>query len=265
VLLAVAPLAVIAMPWNLPMWWMVRSLRLAIELDCDRRVLARGISAESYGRVLIDVAGQRQPALSLALAARRSKLAHRLVSLSVQGSALRAWSWAAVAPLFLVLAVDTVPASRPTGIAAPHPPELAWLDPAAVYTVDGVPASYERVRALDPAQIRSIEVVARRVVSGEPAQHVNDRVVRVTTQNGPSWPTPPPALAFEGIGGPNPLIRLHDSVTLPASEVRLVLNGRDIDVGRLSIVDPADIHAVKVIRLGASARTEVHLTTRQRI
>ncbi|UUZ46788.1 hypothetical protein LP420_23520 [Massilia sp. B-10] len=39
-LLGLALLVLVAMPWNLPMWWQLRRLRHAIEVDCDARVLA---------------------------------------------------------------------------------------------------------------------------------------------------------------------------------------------------------------------------------
>ena len=35
-------MAVVLMPWNLPLWWQWRRLRFAIEVDCDARVLASG-------------------------------------------------------------------------------------------------------------------------------------------------------------------------------------------------------------------------------
>jgi lipopolysaccharide transport protein LptA len=49
----------VAMPWNLPLWWQLRRLRFAIEVDCDARVLKSGCDAKSYGETLITV-GQRQ-------------------------------------------------------------------------------------------------------------------------------------------------------------------------------------------------------------
>jgi lipopolysaccharide transport protein LptA len=49
----------VAMPWNLPLWWQLRRLRLAIEVDCDARVLKSGRDVRVYGEALIMV-GQRQ-------------------------------------------------------------------------------------------------------------------------------------------------------------------------------------------------------------
>jgi len=47
------------MPWNLPLWWQLRRLRCAIEVDCDARVLKAGHKLAVYGETLIAV-GERQ-------------------------------------------------------------------------------------------------------------------------------------------------------------------------------------------------------------
>jgi bla regulator protein blaR1 len=49
----------VCMPWNLPLWWQLRRLRCAIEVDCDARVLRAGHDTASYGETLIMV-GQRR-------------------------------------------------------------------------------------------------------------------------------------------------------------------------------------------------------------
>lgn len=58
-LLTVSVCLLVFMPWNLPLWWQLRRLRRAIEVDCDTRVLRHGHSVSNYGEVLIEV-GQRQ-------------------------------------------------------------------------------------------------------------------------------------------------------------------------------------------------------------
>lgn len=60
--------ALVLTPWNLPLWWQFHRLRLAIEIDCDARVLRGPISRREYGSLLLEVAampGRR----SLAVAA----------------------------------------------------------------------------------------------------------------------------------------------------------------------------------------------------
>ncbi|WP_420441949.1 M56 family metallopeptidase [Candidatus Palauibacter sp.] len=55
-LLAVGLLLASLSPWNPAVWWSLARLRLAVEGDCDRRVLARGTPARSYARLLLTVA-----------------------------------------------------------------------------------------------------------------------------------------------------------------------------------------------------------------
>jgi beta-lactamase regulating signal transducer with metallopeptidase domain len=83
-LLALAQLALIAMPWNLALWWQILRLRVAVELDCDTRVL-RNADLRSYGDLLLDVAhAQRGPTLLgvTAFAERAVQLERRIHLLS---------------------------------------------------------------------------------------------------------------------------------------------------------------------------------------
>lgn len=79
-LLHVALLLVALAPWNLPLWWQLRRLRFAIEVDCDRRVLQRGTNPTDYGEMLLSV-GQRQRGSIggvLALTEKASQLERRI-------------------------------------------------------------------------------------------------------------------------------------------------------------------------------------------
>ena len=57
-LLLRAFLVVVAMPWNPAVWFQLRRLRRAIELDCDARVVASGADVARYGSVLLDAVGR---------------------------------------------------------------------------------------------------------------------------------------------------------------------------------------------------------------
>jgi bla regulator protein blaR1 len=79
-LLTAALCLLVFMPWDLPLWWQLRRLRRAIEVDCDARVLNAGHDVNRYGETLIEV-GQRQSAFIGAVAAMsesRSFLEQRL-------------------------------------------------------------------------------------------------------------------------------------------------------------------------------------------
>jgi TonB family protein len=54
-----AAIAVALMPWNLALWYQARRLRLAIELDCDARVLQAHPRPERYGLLLLTIAQRR--------------------------------------------------------------------------------------------------------------------------------------------------------------------------------------------------------------
>ncbi|HVX39935.1 MAG TPA: M56 family metallopeptidase [Gemmatimonadaceae bacterium] len=58
-LLFVAALAAALMPWNVALWYSVRRLRLAIELDCDARVLRAHPAPERYGLLMLTIAQRR--------------------------------------------------------------------------------------------------------------------------------------------------------------------------------------------------------------
>lgn len=57
--LAIALCLIVLMPWNLPLWWQLRRLRYAIEVDCDARVLKSGHALVEYGETLIEVGQYR--------------------------------------------------------------------------------------------------------------------------------------------------------------------------------------------------------------
>jgi len=52
-LLGLAIAMTVLMPWNLALWWQLRRLRDAIEVDCDARVLRRGCDLVDYGETLL--------------------------------------------------------------------------------------------------------------------------------------------------------------------------------------------------------------------
>lgn len=60
-LLTIAVCLLACMPWNPMLWWQLRRLRLAIEMDCDARVLRLGYPVGRYSETLIAV-GERQSA-----------------------------------------------------------------------------------------------------------------------------------------------------------------------------------------------------------
>ncbi|MDZ4673351.1 MAG: M56 family metallopeptidase [Gemmatimonadota bacterium] len=98
------------MPWDIPLWYLHRRLRLAIELDCDARVLAGGAEVTRYGEVLLEAGarcrGARIPALA-PFAERASQLGVRIDAMTrgqVSRPVPRAIGAALVAAVLLVAA-----------------------------------------------------------------------------------------------------------------------------------------------------------------
>ncbi|MCE2902341.1 MAG: M56 family metallopeptidase [Gemmatimonadetes bacterium] len=61
-LLTTALCLVVLMPWHPVLWWSWRRLRLALEVDCDARVLRREGSPKQYGQLLLLVSQHRSTA-----------------------------------------------------------------------------------------------------------------------------------------------------------------------------------------------------------
>jgi len=116
-LLTVALCLLVFMPWNLPLWWQLRRLRCAIEVDCDRRVLNTGQNSTDYGKTLIAVA-QRQSAYIGAVAAMAESFLERRIQIMVRKQA-RWWRVSAAALAcaslgFVVVAAQVGPPNATT-------------------------------------------------------------------------------------------------------------------------------------------------------
>ena len=169
-LLAAGCLAAALVPWNPAAWWMLSRLRTAVELDCDARVLRRGVRPFAYGTLLIDMAG-RGPGLTLgapAMAGSPSSLERRLRAMNVRIPRFAP----ARAGLLGVLATGALVGACTADL--PTSAEVERMDVAAVeakashlrvfggegttYTVDGKAATAEEARAISPDRIAQIEV-----------------------------------------------------------------------------------------------------------
>lgn len=150
--LAGACAAAALVPWHPAVWWMLARLRLAVELDCDARVLRRGVAPRRYGALLIDLAAHHPaatagvPVLGLTL----TDLERRLIAMTphhrpftyvrrgaLAATALVAFAIACDAPV--PTSVNGVQAARTTA-ASPTSPnfDLAALGDTTVIHIYGV-------------------------------------------------------------------------------------------------------------------------------
>src|SRR5437762_6826392 len=177
-LLAGAAAALLLAPWNPVVWWQVRRLRLAVEMDCDARVLTRGGDAPAYGELLLRV-GQRRARLPLgapALGDPHSFLEDRIRRMTAR---LPRWRWLGSAAALVVTAAAIVAAcDTPLPVAPEREAEVSLpLDSAravaiALRNLCGVPAVDTTclVRSYEYTSGHHVVVLDRRPPAG------NDRV-----------------------------------------------------------------------------------------
>ena len=166
-------IVVALLPWHPATWWALSRMRLAIELDCDARVLRRGVAPRPYGALLIDLAGEYAGLRvgALALADGSSHLERRLLAMTRTRTRLalaRAAALGAVATLSIAMACE---ARLPTS-AEVDAMNVASAEKAAVrtnliaegdgksviYTVNGQRVSKEEAHAIAASRIATINV-----------------------------------------------------------------------------------------------------------
>jgi len=161
VLLAAALALVVLTAWNPVTWWQLRRLRVAMELDCDRRVLRGLPDPSTYAESLLTVAARASgPALGLAAFTERSLSLHRrIIAMTTRTTrAARLGGGLLVAVALVVLAqacgVDNPVASDPATSDAVEPStavtDLAREPTFTPFTV--APSIQNRGEVLDSMQ-----------------------------------------------------------------------------------------------------------------
>ena len=187
VLLLGAWMTTALMPWNPAMWFALSRIRLALEIDCDARVLARGVAPRSYGSLLIDIAGEcaGQPAGALALADHPSHLELRLRAMKQTSSRFAPVRTAVLGAIASVALLAACEARMPTS-AELNRADVASLEKSAAefktisdgtrsYYVDGKLVSEAEAKGLAAPTIERVNFMKK----GE-----KHSVVMVTTKDG---------------------------------------------------------------------------------
>ena len=169
VLLGIACTLAALMPWNPACWFIVSRIRLAIEIDCDARVLKRGVSPRSYGSLLIDVAECSSPYLlgTTGLAGRASHLRLRILAMQSRSSTLPVLRVAAAALIAIVSVLAACEARVPTAsdvanmdasAAEKGAAKIGMADSTVAWTVDGVPSTAEAAKQIPAEKLASIDI-----------------------------------------------------------------------------------------------------------
>jgi beta-lactamase regulating signal transducer with metallopeptidase domain len=174
-LLGVARVAAVLLPWNVALWWSLNRLKLAVEMDCDARVLRALPDRRRYGLLLVAVAQTRARVADATLAPvlgfmRRSELAKRVMVMSAARHVGRVRGASLVGAALLTglaIACDTpapvMPATltmsglafRSTGMLT-RAEVLAWLRANRELNVDP-----DSVHVLDEDDLRRLYGVTR--------------------------------------------------------------------------------------------------------
>jgi len=132
-LFAAAVTALVLMPWNPLVWWQVSRLRLAIEFDCDRRVLRRGESPRDYADALITVGSRVSGSLlaAAAFAERKPAVERRLRRMTEPPASMRLLRTLGASGLAMVAVLFVLGCPGPeSGTNAPEPPAAAVTPPS---------------------------------------------------------------------------------------------------------------------------------------
>lgn len=121
-LLFLASLMLIVTPWNIALWWQLRRLSLAVELDCDHRVVNALGNADKYGELLLTIAeaATRGPRLQPGFVGGMGSLERRLTTL-VAPPQISRFMRLALPAVAIALLIAVLSAPHPvTGSATSH-------------------------------------------------------------------------------------------------------------------------------------------------
>ena len=226
-LFAAAVTALVLMPWNPFVWWQVSRLRLAIEFDCDRRVLRRGESPRDYADALITVGSRVSGSLlaAAAFAERKPAVERRLRRMTEPLASMRLLRTLGASGVAMVAVLFVLGCPGPeSGTNAPEPPAAAVTPPseAVEWTPPLRPAEDPLTRGDQPSFI-----AFDRAPVLQNAGEVSDALTQ-------SYPT---NLKEAGIGGRVEMwLYVDTSGTVRNTELKTSSGNSDLDAAAADVV-----------------------------
>ncbi len=242
--------AMAIMPWNPIAWFALARLRLAIELDCDRRVLGTGASPRQYGQLLIALSSHVPPFMhggiartplaltSPAFSYHASHLERRLITMTSRPSRFirsRRLGSGLLATVALLAACES---QLPTAAelqnmdvkgAEKRMAMVTKLDTTtALYIVDGKQVSRGEANALSADRIATINVVGGTV-----------QQVQISTKG-----AMPPALLN---GAPARVVTVTGSAKKPFDGL-LLIDGQQEESSKLNTLNPDSIESIEIMK-----------------
>ncbi|MEO6779203.1 MAG: M56 family metallopeptidase [Gemmatimonadaceae bacterium] len=272
-------------PWHPGAWYCLARMRLAIELDCDARVVRRGASLRSYAQLLVDHARMRPAAPrhfwlgAASLLEPSSHLEQRLNAMVSPNEStlarqpitrtLRTMSYLAIVATITVAACES---------HAPTAADISGLDAASAernarkasiidarpvaFYVNGVRVSADSARALERGNISTITVATRQ--TGAQAE------IRITTVGQPvnggdsvralhtmkmTFPVFASA-TVRAVGTPDSS-QVHFTVVHKSREfapAAITIDGVPSTAEAMNAINPRDIAAIDVLKGPAAVR-----------
>ena len=249
--LMLGSVCVVLLPWNPAVWWIFTRLRLAVELDCDRRVIAAGVRARDYGTLLIDLAGRTTgtplgaPLVGLTmLAERTTHLERRIVAMSTphpRHAAVRVVAGSLVA---LAAALAACEARMPTSVdvdnmtaasaerAAATAGLMSGSDSLRTYYIDGKRATAGEAHALSPGKIVSFMIAEPKAgMDTTYMKNPKGKVVWIETHN----------TATTGM-------HLERKMSASSFAGLVFIDGKRTSADAMKQINPADIATINVIK-----------------
>jgi beta-lactamase regulating signal transducer with metallopeptidase domain len=265
--------ALVLFPWNPALWFSFARLQLAVELDCDRRVLKRGVPAAKYGALLIEISSLRVT-LSSAMPAfshNSSYLERRLLAMTSRVSKFAMTRWvagAAVAGVALMAACESkLPTSaeieKADGASATKQVAAAGLVriDKVKFLVDGKP-----VTAAEAEKISAENLASVRVFKAKSDQDTSE--VRMLTRSGTDSIGERKMMVANG-AMPDSMSRMRIKVSQESAERYarspglqmkesfnglLYIDGKLSDMAELKVIPPQSIESVEVLKGSAAAK-----------
>ncbi|HKW11299.1 MAG TPA: M56 family metallopeptidase [Gemmatimonadaceae bacterium] len=256
-LLALACTLVALMPWNPALWIILSRVRLAIEVDCDARVLRRGVSPQSYGFLLVDVAERASPMrfAAPALADGPSHLHQRILAMQPRRLSHPVLRGATVALVGLAGLLVACEAKMPTAAdveqmdassAERDARKLGMLpsDASVVWLVDGVITPEAAAKAIAPERIAKVDVGN---VEGRSRMYI---LTKAAAKTGFAWTVDTVRVRHREGLLKDTLAVIRKLQTAAGGEAKpiLVLDGVRSDISALAKLDRTRIDRVEVLK-----------------
>jgi TonB-dependent SusC/RagA subfamily outer membrane receptor len=264
-LLLAACLAVALMPWNPIAWFALARLRLAIELDCDRRVLGTGASPRQYGQLLIELSshvprvmhgGVARPPLALtspAFSYHASHLERRLITMTSRPSQFLRSRRIGSALLAAVALLAACESQLPTAAELQNMDvkgvetrvaQVTKLDTTkAIYMVDGKQVSRAEANALSADKIATVNVRGGKVQEiriGTKTALVGSRLQGKTGDS--------VVVTELKVGGPtSAIVSMSGKAKTPFTGI-LIVDGKTVESSSLNSISPESIESIEVIK-----------------